>query len=137
MRLGRMILTALLFLAVGCEGDVGPMGPQGEQGVQGIQGLQGLPGIPGTTRLILTAIVGYDGRAEVHLPAEVGNDFNDPPAVAFYLGDRDLGVWLVVADGHDYSGFFPSAGLVLREGFWEAAVINAPPVWPVAFVVDY
>ncbi|MBA7577457.1 hypothetical protein ES708_19310 [subsurface metagenome] len=47
-----LIILALLFSAIGCEGPVGPQGAQGLEGVQGVAGAtgpQGLQGVKGDT----------------------------------------------------------------------------------------
>ena len=47
MRPLTVVLTALLILAVGCEGPVGPVGPQGPQGLPGADGTDGATGPEG------------------------------------------------------------------------------------------
>lgn len=87
-------------------------------------------------RIVLTAIVGSDGRAFAQLPVEAGTDPVKPPAMACYLSDLVEPVaWLVVAFSSSTS--FPSCGLAFSNGSFRAAMIDAPVGWTAAFVVVY
>lgn len=121
---------ALMCTLAACDGPMGPEGPQGPPGQAGPQG---------TTRLMVTGLIAEDGAVEIQLPAAVGTNPLEPPAMSCYLRDpQSPGVWWAVNDGWSSD----SAFCVLMHGLdntntWWAVMFYAPPSLTAAFVIIY
>lgn len=122
----------------GPQGPVGPTGPQGATGATGAQGPQGLPGpagAAGANKIVLTGTPDGTGFVRVTMPAAVGTDALQPPAMACYIRNPATGSWWLIADGFSSTSTWCLA--VFASGTWQGWMFAVPAGWTPAFVVVY
>lgn len=90
------------------------------------------PVAPEPTRMVYTGTVNSTGEAVQHLPAAAGT-FGNPPTLTCYLSSGTSSAWLIV----NGRSTFATCHIVELGGVLSAVMIDAPPGFLYAFVVDW
>ena len=112
----KMIVLAVAFLVLGCEGKAGPMGPQGEAGARGATGSRGSTGSAGNVEAfdlisfdIIRALYTDDGQGFIIEDSRIAPD----TFIGLYVAGADVTAYIELSSLHPDAVYLIAEGLIV------------------------